>query len=278
MIYIRKADERGKVNLGWLQSKHSFSFGHYYDAQHMGISALRVINEDEVIPGHGFGTHGHRDMEIVSYVIEGALKHEDSSGNKYVVPAGDIQRMSAGRGVTHSEFNASKTEKVKFLQIWILPDRKGIEPSYEQNAVAQQGALTPLVTPKGSDGTLSINQDASISRLMLDKGETYCLNTANRTGYLHIINGDAEVNSSDIISSGALNLDTLNLDTLNLDTLSSNTEAAGTKNATINSTSTEAFDNQAFSNGDAFAIGANEQVNIVATSPIEALWFDLPPA
>lgn len=248
MIYIRKADERGKVNLGWLQSKHSFSFGHYYDAQHMGISALRVINEDEVIPGHGFGTHGHRDMEIVSYVIEGALKHEDSSGNKYVVPAGDIQRMSAGRGVTHSEFNASKTEKVKFLQIWILPDRKGIEPSYEQNAVAQQGALTPLVTPRGTEGTLSINQDASIFRLMLDEGEIYSLNTANRTGYLHIISGDAEVNGSD------------------------------TESTDINGISTEAFESQVFSGGDAFAIGAHERVHITATSPIEALWFDLPPA
>ena len=257
MIYIRKADERGDVNLGWLQSKHSFSFGHYYDAQHMGISALRVINEDEVMPGHGFGTHGHRDMEIVSYVIEGALKHEDSSGNKYVVPAGDIQRMSAGRGVTHSEFNASKNEKVKFLQIWILPDKKGIEPSYEQNAVAQKGALTPLVTPEGNDGTLSINQDASISRLMLNKGETYSLNTANRSGYLHIISGDAQVNSSD--------------------NLNPDTKAADIKSATINSISSETLDNQAFSGGDAFAIGTNEQVHITATSPIEALWFDLPP-
>ncbi|WP_334031186.1 pirin family protein [Alteromonas sp. P256] len=248
MIYIRKADERGDVNLGWLQSKHSFSFGHYYDAQHMGISALRVINEDEVMPGQGFGTHGHRDMEIVSYVIEGALKHEDSSGNKYVVPAGDIQRMSAGRGVTHSEFNASKNEKVKFLQIWILPDKKGIEPSYEQNAVAQKGALTPLVTPKGSDGTLSINQDASISRLMLDEGESYSLSTANRTGYLHIVSGDAEVNSTD------------------------------KEGADSNSISAEAFDVHTFSDGDAFAVGANERVQIQANSPIEALWFDLPPA
>ncbi|WP_420933170.1 pirin family protein [Alteromonas sp. A081] len=268
MMYIRNAGERGDVNLGWLKSKHSFSFGHYYDAQHMGISALRVINEDEVMPGHGFGTHGHRDMEIVSYVVEGALKYEDSSGNKYIVPAGDIQRMSAGRGVTHSEFNASKSEKVKFLQIWILPDKKGIEPSYEQSAVPQKGALTPLVTPQGNDGSLSINQDASIFRLMLDEGESYSLNTANRTGYLHIISGNVEVNSPDIKSSG----------TLSLATLSADTEAADTKNATVNNTSTEAFDNQVFSNGDAFAIGANEQVHITATSPIEALWFDLPPA
>ena len=258
MIYIRKAHERGDVNLGWLQSKHSFSFGHYYDAKHMGISALRVINEDEVMPGHGFGTHGHRDMEIVSYVIEGALKHEDSSGNKYIVPAGDIQRMSAGRGVTHSEFNASKSEKVKFLQIWILPNKKGIEPSYEQNAVAQNGPLTPLVTPEGKDGALAINQDASIFRLMLKKGENYHLKAANRTGYLHIISGDAEVVSSDTKSPDI-----------------ESTEIEGTDIIDIH---TEAFGNQAFSGGDAFAIGANEQVRITATSPIEALWFDLPPA
>lgn len=189
MKYIRKAEDRGVANFGWLESKHSFSFGNYYDAKHMGISALRVINDDMVMPGQGFGKHGHQDMEIISYVIEGALKHDDSTGNSYVVPAGDVQRMSAGRGVMHSEFNASNTEKVKFLQIWIQPNVKGIEPSYEQKSLPQKGAMTTLVSPNGDDGSLSINQDASMSRLVLEKGEDIDLQTANRIGYLHIVKG-----------------------------------------------------------------------------------------
>jgi redox-sensitive bicupin YhaK (pirin superfamily) len=126
MKYIRKSEDRGVANFGWLQSKHSFSFGQYHDPKHMGVSVLRVINDDIVMPGQGFGEHGHRDMEIISYVIEGALKHDDNTGNSYVVPAGDVQRMSAGRGVTHSEFNASSTDKVKFLQIWIQPNVRGV--------------------------------------------------------------------------------------------------------------------------------------------------------
>lgn len=189
MTYIRKSESRGKANFGWLQSKHSFSFGNYYDKSHMGVSVLRVINDDMVMPGKGFGDHGHRDMEIISYVLEGALKHEDSSGNKYVVPAGDVQRMSAGRGVMHSEFNASTQEKVKFLQIWIQPNVLGIEPSYEQKAITQKGPLTPLVNPKGENGALSINQDASLSRLILKKNKRFTVNTENRVGYLHIIKG-----------------------------------------------------------------------------------------
>ena len=189
MTYIRKSESRGKANFGWLQSKHSFSFGNYYDKNHMGISVLRVINDDLVMPGKGFGDHGHRDMEIISYVLEGALKHEDNTGNKYVVPAGDVQRMSAGRGVMHSEFNASTQEKVKFLQIWIQPNVLGIEPSYEQKAITQKGPLTPLVNPKGENGALSINQDASLSRLILKKNKRFTVNTENRVGYLHIIKG-----------------------------------------------------------------------------------------
>lgn len=189
MTYIRKSESRGKANFGWLQSKHSFSFGNYYDKNHMGVSVLRVINDDLVMPGKGFGEHGHRDMEIISYVLEGALKHEDSTGNKYVVPAGDVQRMSAGRGVMHSEFNASTQEKVKFLQIWIQPNVLGIEPSYEQKGIKQKGSLTPLVNPKGENGALSINQDASLSRLILKKNKRFTLNTENRVGYLHIIKG-----------------------------------------------------------------------------------------
>lgn len=193
MNYIRKSEARGKANFGWLDSKHTFSFGNYYDKDHMGVSVLRVINDDMVMPGQGFGEHGHRDMEIISYVIEGALKHEDSTGNNYVVPAGDVQRMSAGKGVIHSEFNASNTEKVKFLQIWIQPNVFGIEPSYEQKSIAQTHSLTPLVNPKGENGALSINQDASLSRLMLQAGENFTLNTQKRVGYLHIIKGQLKV-------------------------------------------------------------------------------------
>ena len=194
MKYIRKAEDRGVANFGWLQSKHTFSFGSYYDPKYMGVSVLRVINDDMVMPGKGFGEHGHRDMEIISYVIEGALKHEDSTGNSYVVPTGEVQRMSAGRGVTHSEFNASKTDKVKFLQIWIEPNVKGIKPSYEQKKLTQKGPLTPLVSPNGNNGTLSINQDASISRLALTKGESISLQTETRLGYLHLIKGKMIVN------------------------------------------------------------------------------------
>lgn len=228
MKYIRKAEDRGVANLGWLHSKHSFSFGDYYDPKHMGISVLRVINDDMVMPGQGFGEHGHRDMEIISYVIEGALKHEDSTGNSYLVPAGDVQRMSAGRGVTHSEFNASDTQKVKFLQIWIQPNVKGIKPSYEQKNIPQVGVITTLVSPNGENGALSINQDASISRLVLGKSERISLHTEKRIGYLHIIKGKMSV------------------------------------------------DKQSFKEGDAFAVESTRNIDVIADSPLEALWFDLP--
>lgn len=194
MKYIRRSEDRGAANFGWLQSKHSFSFGQYYDPKHMGVSVLRVINDDMVMPGQGFGEHGHRDMEIISYVTEGALKHEDSTGNSYVVPAGDVQRMSAGRGVTHSEFNASNTNNVKFLQIWIQPNVKGIEPSYEQKTLPQNGALTALIAPQGQNGALAINQDASIFRLVLQDGQSINLATEERIGYLHIVKGSITAN------------------------------------------------------------------------------------
>lgn len=141
------------------------------------------------MPGKGFGMHGHRDMEIISYVLEGALRHEDSEGNKHVVPAGDIQRMSAGTGVMHSEYNASKIDRVKFLQIWIQPNKEGIKPSYEQKNIPQKGPLTPLVTATGSNGSLSLNQDASLSRLVLKEKEAFKLVSHKRPGYLHIIKG-----------------------------------------------------------------------------------------
>lgn len=204
MYYFRNADERGRANFGWLNSKHSFSFGSYYDPNHMGISALRVINDDTVIGGAGFDTHGHRDMEIISYVLEGAIEHKDSMGQQYIVPAGDIQRMSAGTGVTHSEFNHSKTDDLRFLQIWIQPNKMGIKPSYEQKKVVQNGPLTPLVTPDGRDGSLSMQQDASIYRLQLKSGEEIDLDTQKRPGYLHVISGKADVNNNALNPGDAL--------------------------------------------------------------------------
>ena len=228
MKYIRRSEERGQVDFGWLKSKHSFSFGEYHDPQHMGVSVLRVINDDMVMPAQGFGTHGHRDMEIISYVIEGALKHEDSTGNKYIVPAGDVQRMSAGTGVMHSEFNASDTNAVKFLQIWIQPNVMGIAPSYEQKSIPQQGQLTPLVTPAGSDHTVAINQNATLSRLELQNNETFILGSEQQIGYLHIIKGTLLV------------------------------------------------DGEKFSAGDAFAIDPEQNYEVMATSTLEALWFNLP--
>ncbi|TKB45502.1 pirin family protein [Thalassotalea mangrovi] len=207
MKYIRKAADRGTVNFGWLHSQHSFSFGHYYDPKHMGVSVLRVINDDIVQPGRGFDTHGHRDMEIISYVISGALEHKDSSGNIYTVPAGEVQRMSAGRGVMHSEYNASDKEAVNFLQIWIQPNVFGTQPGYQQKRIDQDGRLTPLVTPNGKDGSLTMQQDASLSRLRLDDGESFTLkvsdHTPNRVGYLHLVRGTVSANGEQFSAGDA---------------------------------------------------------------------------
>jgi len=196
MFYYRAADSRGKANFGWLNSQHTFSFGNYYDGDHMGISTLRVINDDVVAPGAGFGNHGHRDMEIISYILEGSIEHKDSMGNQFTVPAGEVQRMSAGTGIMHSEFNASKTEPLKFLQIWITPNVTGIKPSYEQMPIVQSSTMTALVTPDGRNGSLSIHQDASIYRLKLNAGESYDLEAQakdenERVGYLHVIEGSS---------------------------------------------------------------------------------------
>lgn len=201
MLYLRPANERGETNFDWLNSKHSFSFGHYYDSKHMGFSALRVINDDTVAPGAGFDSHGHRDMEIISYVLEGTIEHKDSMGNSYVIPAGEVQRMSAGTGIKHSEFNHSQTERLKFLQIWIQPNQLGITPSYEQKAIEQAGQLTPLVTPNGKDGSLTIHQDVSISRLILEPHQATQLDALNCMAYLHVISGSAIV-SGIAISAG----------------------------------------------------------------------------
>lgn len=203
MTYFRKSEERGIANHGWLHSKHSFSFANYYDPKHMGVSVLRVINDDTVAPSQGFGTHGHRDMEIISYVTQGSLQHKDSEGNEHVVSVGEIQRMSAGTGVMHSEYNASNTENVKFFQIWIQPNKMGIKPSYEQKSIPQKGALTPLITPTGEEGSISIQQEASLSRLVLQENEAFTLDSGKHLGYLHIIKGELTIDGEKFVAGDA---------------------------------------------------------------------------
>ena len=175
MLTIRRANERGYADHGWLKSRHTFSFANYYDPQHMGFRKLRVINEDRVAGGAGFGAHPHRDMEIISVVLDGGLEHRDSMGNGSIIKPNEVQRMSAGTGVVHSEYNASKDDSVHFLQIWIEPGARGIEPGYEQKAfdpAEKRGKLRLLVSPEGVDGSLSINQDARLYGSLLNRGES----------------------------------------------------------------------------------------------------------
>jgi redox-sensitive bicupin YhaK (pirin superfamily) len=172
VIYVRKSEDRGGANHGWLDTKHTFSFADYRDPRFMGFSALRVINEDKVAPGQGFPTHPHRDMEIVTYVLEGALEHKDSMGNGSIIRPGDIQRMSAGTGVLHSEHNADKTKKVHLLQIWIEPNQKKIEPSYEQKKIPAEGVLTQIAGPQALPDSVVLHQDARIMLARLKKGSS----------------------------------------------------------------------------------------------------------
>lgn len=197
MIEVRKAEERGRANFGWLDSKHSFSFGSYYDAEHMGFSALRVINDDSVTPGAGFDTHGHRDMEIISFVTHGVIAHKDSMGNVQTLPKGEFQLMSAGKGVFHSEYNASSEEQLKFLQIWIIPDEQGGEPGYQQKDFGREQGLTPVITPTGENGTLKIRQQASLSQLILEQDTDETIKIDNgRKAYIHIVEGELEVDGT----------------------------------------------------------------------------------
>ena len=193
MLELRRAKERGHANFGWLDSHHTFSFGDYVDPRHMGFRSLRVINEDRVEAGRGFGTHGHRDMEIVSYVIEGALEHKDSLGTGAVIRPGDVQRMTAGTGVTHSEFNHSKTEGVHFLQIWILPDRARLEPGYEQKnfpVEERKDQLRLVASNDGREGSVVVHQDAAIFAAVLGKGTKVTHPLADgRHGWVQIIRG-----------------------------------------------------------------------------------------
>jgi hypothetical protein len=198
MLTIRHAAERGHAGHGWLNSYHTFSFGEYYDPRQMGISNLRVINDDTVQPGAGFAIHGHRDMEIVSYVLSGALAHKDSMGNGSVIRPGDVQRMSAGTGIRHSEFNPSADEPVHFLQIWLQPNRLGVKPGYAQQHFAaeeRRGRLRLLVSPDGRDGSLPAHQDALLYGTLLKAGEVveYPL-TGERQAYVHVARGPVTVN------------------------------------------------------------------------------------
>jgi redox-sensitive bicupin YhaK (pirin superfamily) len=204
MLTIRRADQRGHANHGWLDSHHTFSFADYYDAAHMGFRALRVINEDRVAPGQGFGTHPHRDMEIVSYVLEGGLQHRDSLGTGSIIRPGDVQRMSAGTGVTHSEYNASKVEPVHFLQIWLLPSSQGIAPSYEQKAFAEaerRGRLRLVASPDGRDASVTIHTDATLSIGSFDKGEAAEVTVdPNRHAWVQVARGRVRVNGQELAS------------------------------------------------------------------------------
>ncbi|USD34159.1 MULTISPECIES: pirin family protein [Vibrio] len=197
MITVRHSNDRGRASFGWLDSKHTFSFGNYYDSQHMGFSALRVINDDVVQPSAGFATHGHRDMEIVSYVLQGSIEHKDSQGNIQTLPAGEFQLMSAGRGIYHSEYNASDSETLRFLQIWIQPNTFGKEPSYQQKDFGHTEGLTPIATPDGRDGTLHIKQDAFLNQLILSPGQHIDYEVVQgRNVYIHQIKGQLTVDST----------------------------------------------------------------------------------
>ena len=194
MFELRRANQRGHANFGWLNSYHSFSFGRYYDPAHMGFSALRVINDDTVAPGAGFDTHGHKDMEILSLVLSGSIAHKDSAGNTEVLPAGEYQLMSAASGIYHSEFNASDSEPLTFLQIWLQPNQFGGEPGYQQKDFGQRDGLTLILSPDGRDGSLTLRQDALLYQLLLpsDTEQRYAV-SGGRKVYLHLISGKLNV-------------------------------------------------------------------------------------
>lgn len=197
MFQVRKSEERGKANFGWLNSRHTFSFGHYYDPRHMGFGVLRVINDDRVKGGGGFDTHGHKDMEIISYVVEGALAHKDSMGNQSVIGANEVQRMSAGTGVLHSEFNHSKSSGVRFMQMWVTPKERGLKPSYEQKHFKPEKskALRLLVSPNGDQGSISIHQDVRLYDAYVHPATkiTHKLPKGRKT-WVQVVNGELKLN------------------------------------------------------------------------------------
>lgn len=202
MITLRKASERGHANHGWLDTHHTFSFANYFDPRHMGFGALRVINDDTVSGGRGFGSHDHRDMEIITYVLDGALAHRDSMGNGSVMRPGDVQRMSAGTGVTHSEFNASETDPVHFLQIWILPSEKGLPSGYEQKHFPEEekrGHLRLLASEDGTEGSVRLQQNARLYASLLEDGTTLSHTfEPGRLGWVHVARGTAKLNGIEL--------------------------------------------------------------------------------
>ncbi len=210
MLELRKAADRGHADHGWLRSFHSFSFAGYNDPEHMGFGALRVINEDRIQPGTGFGTHGHRDMEIISYVLKGALAHKDSMGNGSAIVPGDVQRMSAGKGVVHSEYNHAKDGVTHFLQIWIEPNATGIDPSYEQkhfDAASRRGRLRLVASPDGRDGSVRIHQDAFLYAVLLDVADRVAQSiAAGRRAYVHVARGSVTVNGQPLEAGDALKI------------------------------------------------------------------------
>jgi redox-sensitive bicupin YhaK (pirin superfamily) len=210
MIEIRRSGERGSADHGWLKTLHSFSFADYYDPRHMGFGALRVINEDRVAPGTGFGAHGHRDMEILTYVLEGALAHRDSLGNGSVIRPGDVQRMSAGTGVQHSEYNHEKQGATHFLQIWIEPAQRGIAPGYEQRhfeASRKRGRLQPIAAPDAREGALTLHQDAIVYAGLFDGAESVQAPIADaRRAYVHVVRGRLRVNGEALEAGDAVKL------------------------------------------------------------------------
>ena len=218
MLTLRKSNDRGYADHGWLKSYHSFSFAGYFDPKHMGWGNLRVINEDRIAPGTGFGTHGHRDMEIISYVISGELAHKDSMGNVKGIPPGDVQRMSAGSGVQHSEFNHAPDATTHFFQIWIEPNVKGIAPGYEQKpfaAAEKQGVLRLVASPDGAQGSVLIHADARMHSGLLDGAQTAQLELQpTRKGYVHLVRGELEVNGVRLTAGDAALLEGESLVTL----------------------------------------------------------------
>lgn len=218
-LTLRKSQERGRANFGWLDSKHSFSFGHYFDPKHMGFGPLRVINDDRVAPGGGFPEHPHSDMEIISYVLDGGLAHKDSLGTGSEIRPGDVQRMTAGTGIRHSEFNASKSEPVHFLQIWIIPERKGIAPGYEQKTFSdaeKRGRLRLIGSRDGRDGSVTIHQDVDLYASLLAEGDAVTHEVrAGRGAWIQVARGAVRVNGTQlqegdgvaVSSSGSLRLE-----------------------------------------------------------------------
>jgi redox-sensitive bicupin YhaK (pirin superfamily) len=208
MLTIRRAQDRGHAQHGWLDSHHSFSFADYHDPDHMGFRALRVINEDRVAPGQGFGAHPHRDMEIISYVLEGGLQHKDSLGTGSVIRPGDVQRMSAGTGVRHSEFNASQSEPVHFLQIWLVPSQSGIQPSYEQKTFSEaekRGRLRVVASPDAREASLQIHTDAIVYAGLFDTGEAAELALADdRSAWVQVARGKARIDGTELNAGDGL--------------------------------------------------------------------------